>query len=132
MPKKKPEIVTMPSMNYVAVRGEGDPNEPDGAYKKSIGILYAAAYTIKMSKMGKHRMEGYFDFVVPPLEGFWKQEGVEGIDYSNKSAFQWISASRILLPWRNWNGQKRRHPGKRRWIVPRRSFTQWKKVCACR
>ena len=95
MPKKKPEIVTMPSMNYVAVRGEGDPNEPDGAYKKSIGILYAAAYTIKMSKMGKHRMEGYFDFVVPPLEGFWKQEGVEGIDYSNKSAFQWISAIRL-------------------------------------
>ena len=73
MPKNSPEIVTVPPANYVAVRGSGDPNEPDGEYKKAIAILYAVAYTIKMSKMGSHRMDGYFDFVVPPLEGFWRQ-----------------------------------------------------------
>lgn len=95
LPKAKPEIVTMPAMHYVAVRGQGDPNQEGGAYKESIGILYAVAYTIKMSKMGDHRMEGYFDFVVPPLEGFWWQEGREGVDYSDKSTFQWISCIRL-------------------------------------
>ena len=95
MPKKKPEIVTVPKMNYIAVRGQGDPNEDGGEYKASIGILYAIAYTIKMSKMGDHRIDGYFDFVVPPLEGFWWQEGVEGVDYSDKSTFQWISVIRL-------------------------------------
>ena len=93
--KRKPEIITVPPMNYIAVAGLGDPNEEDGAYKQSIGILYAVAYTIKMSKMGDHRMEGYFDFVVPPLEGFWWQEGVQGIDYSDKASFHWISAIRL-------------------------------------
>lgn len=82
-------------MRYVAIRGQGDPNEEGGAYKRSIGALYAIAYTIKMSKLGDHRMEGYFDFVVPPLEGFWWQEGVEGVDYASKSTFQWISCIRL-------------------------------------
>lgn len=95
LPKNKPQIVTVPSMNYIAVRGEGDPNEAGGAYKASIGVLYAIAYTIKMSKMGDHRMEGYFDYVVPPLEGFWWQEGVDGFDYRDKSTFQWISVIRL-------------------------------------
>lgn len=95
MPKKKPEIVTVPKMNYIAVRGQGDPNEEGGEYKASIGILYAIAYTIKMSKMGDHRIDGYFDFVVPPLEGFWWQEGVDGVDYSDKSTFNWISVIRL-------------------------------------
>ena len=95
MPKNKPEIVTVPSANYIAVRGEGDPNEEGGAYKQAIGVLYAIAYTIKMSKMGDHRMEGYFDFVVPPLEGFWWQAGIEGVDYSSKSTFHWISVIRL-------------------------------------
>ena len=76
-------------------RGKGDPNEEGGAYKAAIGVLYAIAYTIKMSKMGDHRIEGYFDFVVPPLEGFWWQNGVRGIDYSRKEAFQWISLIRL-------------------------------------
>ena len=58
-------------------------------------MLYAIAYTIKMSKMGDHRMAGYFDFVVLPLEGFWWQGGVEGIDYSDKSTFNWISVIRL-------------------------------------
>ena len=95
MPKNKPQIVTVPPANYIAVRGMGDPNEEGGAYKAAIGVLYAVAYTIKMSKMGDHRMAGYFDFVVPPLEGFWWQEGVEGVDYSDKSAFHWISVIRL-------------------------------------
>ena len=95
MPKNKPQIVTVPKANYIAVRGQGDPNEEGGAYKQAIGVLYAVAYTIKMSKMGDHRMEGYYDFVVPPLEGFWWQEGIEGVDYTNKSAFHWISVIRL-------------------------------------
>ncbi len=95
LPGKKPEIVTVPPMNYIAVAGKGDPNEEGGDYKKAIGVLYAVAYTIKMSKLGDHRIDGYFDFVVPPLEGLWWQEGVEGFDYKNKSAFQWISMIRL-------------------------------------
>ena len=95
LPKDKPSIVTMPPMNYLAVRGEGDPNEEGGAYQQAIGLLYAVAYTIKMSKKGDHRIEGYFDYVVPPLEGFWKQKGVTGIDYAHKEKFQWISVIRL-------------------------------------
>lgn len=95
MPKKKPEIVDIPEMNFIAVRGSGDPNEEDGEYKESIGLLYGIAFTIKMSKMGEHRMEGYFDYVVPPLEGFWWQDGIEGIDYGKKELFQWISVIRL-------------------------------------
>ncbi len=95
LPKNKPEIITVPPMNYVAVRGQGDPNEEGGAYKQAIAILYAVAYTLKMSKLGEHRIEGYFDFVVPPLEGFWRQEGIPGVDYANKAAFHWISVLRL-------------------------------------
>ena len=95
MPKGKPEIVTVPKMNYIAVRGKGNPNEEDGEYKKSIELLYGIAYTIKMSKKGDHKIEGYFDYVVPPLEGFWWQENVDGIDYNHKENFQWISIIRL-------------------------------------
>ncbi len=95
LPKDKPGIVTVPRMNYVAVRGRGDPNAEDGEYRQSIGILYGVAYTIKMSRMGDRRIEGYFDYVVPPLEGFWWQDGVEGVDYAHKEAFHWISAIRL-------------------------------------
>ena len=95
MPKSKPEIVTVPKMNYIAVRGKGNPNVEDGEYKKSIELLYGIAYTIKMSKKGDHKIEGYFDYVVPPLEGFWWQDDVDGIDYSHKENFQWISVIRV-------------------------------------
>ena len=95
LPKGIPSIVTMPPMNYLAVRGEGDPNQEGGAYQQAIGLLYGIAYTIKMSKKGDHRIEGYFDYVVPPLEGFWQQEGVTGIDYAQKEKFQWISVIRL-------------------------------------
>ena len=95
MPKGKPEIVTVPKMNYIAVRGRGNPNEEDGEYKRSIELLYGIAYTIKMSKKGDHKIEGYFDYVVPPLEGFWWQDDVDGIDYCHKENFQWISVIRL-------------------------------------
>ena len=98
MPKNKPGIVTVPSMNYIAVRGAGDPNQEDGEYKQSIGLLYGIAFTIKMSEKGDHRIDGYFDYVVPPLEGFWWQgerEGVDGIDYAHKEDFHWISVIRL-------------------------------------
>ena len=93
--KNKPQIVTVPPMNYIAVRGTGDPNEERGAYKTAIAVLYAVSYTIKMSKLGDHRIDGYYDFVVPPLEGFWWQDGVQGVDYTNKSSFHWISVIRL-------------------------------------
>ncbi len=96
MPKNKPEIITVPLMNYVAVRGKGDPNEEGGAYQSAISVLYAVAYTLKMSYKGPHKIDGYFEYVVPPLEGFWWQEGKDGVDYSDKSSFNWISV--IHLP----------------------------------
>ena len=121
MPKSKPGIVNVPSMNYIAVRGTGNPNQEDGEYKQSIGLLYGIAFTVKMSKKGDHRIEGYFDYVVPPLEGFWwqgaasakpnsntateksptegrghfQQEGFKGIDYNRKEDFNWISVIRL-------------------------------------
>ena len=95
LPPAKPSIVNVPKANFVAVRGIGDPNDEDGAYKESIGILYAVAYTLKMSYKSDRRIEGFYDYVVPPLEGFWWQDGVDGIDYSDKSTFCWISVIRL-------------------------------------
>ena len=95
MPKNSPGIVMVPSMNYIAVRGTGDPNQEDGEYKQAIGLLYGIAFTIKMSRKGDHRIEGYFDYVVPPLEGFWYMEGMNGIDYAYKENFHWISVIRL-------------------------------------
>ncbi|WP_310603567.1 GyrI-like domain-containing protein [Anaerosporobacter sp.] len=95
MPKNKPEIVTIPAMNYIAVHGKGDPNETGGAYQQAIGVLYAVAYTLKMSYKGTYKIEGFFEYVVPPLEGFWWQDGVKGVDYSDKNSFNWISVIRL-------------------------------------
>lgn len=95
MPRNKPAIVEVPEMNFIAVRGSGNPNAADGEYKVAIGLLYAIAFTIKMSKKGTHQIEGYFDYVVPPLEGFWWQEGVDGMDYGRKDDFHWISVIRL-------------------------------------
>lgn len=95
MPKNRPEIVNIPKMNYIAVRGMGDPNEEDGEYKKAIGILYAVAYTLKMSYKSGYDIEGFFEYVVPPLEGLWWQEGTNGFDCSDKSTFHWISLIRL-------------------------------------
>ncbi|WP_196606874.1 GyrI-like domain-containing protein [Pectinatus frisingensis] len=95
MPKKKPEIITVPTMNYIAVRGKGNPNEKDGVYQQAISVLYAVAYTLKMSYKGEYKIDGFFEYVVPPLEGFWWQNNVEGVDYSNKDDFHWISGIRL-------------------------------------
>ena len=95
LPDKKPSVVLVPKMNYLAVRGQGDPNQKDGEYKQAIGLLYGIAFTIKMSKKGDHQIDGYFDYVVPPLEGFWWQPGVTGIDYAHKEDFRWISVIRL-------------------------------------
>ena len=95
LPKAQPGIVRVPPMNYLAVRGAGDPNEPDGAYQAALSLLYGVAFTIKMSKLGDRRIEGYFDYVVPPLEGFWFQGGIDGVDLSRKADFRWISVIRL-------------------------------------
>lgn len=95
LPPKKPGIVELPKMNYIAVRGKGNPNDENGEYKKAIGLLYGSAFTIKMSYKGSHQIEGYFSYVVPPLEGLWWQEGVDGIDYGHKEKFCWISMIRL-------------------------------------
>ena len=113
MPKGTPSIVTVPKINYIAVRGSGNPNDADGEYKQAIGLLYGIAFTIKMSKKEDHQIDGYFDYVVPPLEGFWwqgerrpgdamlrtdragRRDGVSGIDYARKEDFKWISVIRL-------------------------------------
>ena len=95
VPKTKPSIVNIENANYIAVRGSGDPNDDNSEYKQSISLLYPVAYAIKMSKKGEYKIPNYFDFVVPPLEGFWWQEGIEGVDYSNKQNFKFISLIRM-------------------------------------
>lgn len=95
MPGNKPEIVRVPKANYLAVRGQGDPNEEDGMYQQAIRVLYAVAYTLKMSYKTEHKIEGFFEYVVPPLEGFWWQDHADGADYSDKSTFHWISVIRL-------------------------------------
>ena len=95
LPKNKPEIIEIPSMNYLAVRGSGDPNAEGGDYQKAVELLYAVAYTLKMSYKTDHRISGFFEYVVPPLEGFWWQEGNGGLNYSDKSSFNWISVIRL-------------------------------------
>jgi len=95
MPPRVPTIVDMPRMNYIAVRGSGDPNEAEGAYQKALNVLYAIAYTIRMSGKANHTIDGFFEYVVPPLEGFWRQDGIRGVDYSNKAGFHWISVIRL-------------------------------------
>jgi len=95
LPPKKPAIIEIPQMNFLAVSGKGDPNEEDGEYSRALGLLYGMAYTIKMSYKGAHKIEGFFEYAVPPLEGLWWQESVRGVDYSHKESFQWISLIRL-------------------------------------
>ena len=95
LPKDTPAIVDVPPMNFLAVRGRGDPNQPEGEYQHAMALLYGVAFTIKMSKKGDRRIEGYFDYVVPPLEGFWWQEGISGVDYARKEDYQWIALIRL-------------------------------------
>ena len=115
LPTTQPAIVQVPAAGYLAVRGTGDPNQEGGPYQKGIGILYAVAYTIKMSDKTDRQIPGFFPYVVPPLEGFWWQEGVQGIDYSNKSALQWISVIRLPdfvqkadFEWAVWEAERKK------------------------
>ena len=95
LPPQKPQIITVPAMNFVAVHGKGDPNDPAGEYKAALELLYGIAFTIKMSYKGSHKIDGYFEYVVPPLEGFWRQDDVDGVNYADKSGFHWISVIRL-------------------------------------
>ncbi len=95
MPPVRPVIVQVPKMNFIAIRGKGNPNDEEGEYKTAVGLLYAVSYTLKMSYKGEHQIKGYFEYVVPPLEGFWWQDGIAGVDYSNKDSFNWISVIRV-------------------------------------
>ena len=95
IPSSRPAIISVPAFNFIAVRGKGNPNDPDGEYSKALNLLYGTAYTIKMSKKTDYRIDGYFDYVVPPLEGFWWQDGTEGVDCAHKENFRWISVIRL-------------------------------------
>lgn len=94
-PKTAPALIHVPKMNYLAVRGKGDPNDPDGEYARSIPLLYGVAYTLKMSPRAGHVIDGFFDYTVPPLEGFWWQPGLAGVDYANKAGFHFLSLLRL-------------------------------------
>lgn len=95
LPKNMPSIISIPRINYIAVRGKGNPNEENSEYKESIGLLYGIIFTIKMSKYTNYQIEDYFDFVVPPLEGLWWQEDRSGIDYNKKEDFHFLSLIRL-------------------------------------
>ena len=95
MPKNKPQIIEIPTMNYIAVRGQGDPNDEKGEYKQAIGVLYAVAYTLKMSYKTDRKIDGFFEYVVPPLEGFWRSDNGGTFDYEDKSQLGWISVIRL-------------------------------------
>ncbi len=95
MPPNKPSILTIPKMNYVAIRGKGNPNQGGGAYEKAVVVLYAIAYALKMSYKTDYKIDGFFEYVVPPLEGFWWQDNVQGVDYLNKNELNWISVIRL-------------------------------------
>lgn len=95
VPKRKPSIVTVPKCNYLAIQGKGDPNDENGEYHTAMGLLYGIAFTIKMCYKGEHKIDGYFEYVVPPLEGLWWQDGVQGIDYAHKEDFKFISIMRL-------------------------------------
>ena len=94
-PSKKPSLVEVPAMNYVAVHGKGDPNEPDGDYPHALELLYGISFTIKMAPKAGVDLDGYFAYVVPPLEGFWSLPGSEGFDPARKAEFSWISCIRL-------------------------------------
>ena len=95
MPKNKPSIIKVPKMNYIAVRGKGNPNDENGDYQNTIALLYGIAYTLKMSYKTNYKIDGFFEYVVPPLEGFWWQNGINGVDYSKKDKFNFISIIRL-------------------------------------
>ena len=132
LPPKTPGIADIPEMNFVAVRGKGNPNNPNGEYKKAISLLYGISFTIKMSYKGSHRIEGYFPYVVPPLEGLWWQDGITGIDYSHKENFRWISMIRLPefvtkeeFNWAVWEAEEKKQTD----FSPAEFFTYHEGLC---
>ena len=95
LPKNKPVRVSIPRMNYIAINGHGDPNDEKGEYKDALSLLYSIAFTLKMSYKTDYHIEGYFSYVVPPLEGLWWQNNSNTIDYQHKEDFNWISMIRL-------------------------------------
>ena len=95
LPKNKPVLVSIPTMNYIAINGHGDPNDEKGEYKDALSLLYSIAFTLKMSYKTDYHIEGYFSYVVPPLEGLWWQNNSNTIDYQHKEDFNWISMIRL-------------------------------------
>ena len=93
--KSEPMIIDVPEMQFVAVEGKGNPNDENGEYQNAVGILYGIQYTIKMSKKGNYVPNGYFDYVVPPLEGFWWLDNSDDFSIKNKSLYNWISLIRL-------------------------------------
>ena len=94
MPKEKPCTVDAPTISFIMVDGKGNPNVEGGEYQQAIELLYALTYTIKMSKMGSNKPEGYFEYVVPPLEGLWWLDDDSHSDFSSKERFCWTSMIR--------------------------------------
>lgn len=94
-PGTDPSIVSVPSLNYCAVRGMGDPNTEGGAYMEAVSLLYGVSYALKMSKKSSYQIAGYFDFVVPPLEGLWWRDDGKEVDLAHKEDFQWIAMIRL-------------------------------------
>lgn len=132
LPPKTPGIADIPEMNFVAVRGKGNPNDPNGEYKKAISLPYGISFTIKMSYKGSHRIEGYFPYVVPPLEGLWWQDGITGIDYSHKENFRWISMIRLPefvtkeeFNWAVWEAEEKKQTD----FSPAEFFTYHEGLC---
>lgn len=125
MPKNKPGIIEIPKMNYIAVRGKGNPNEENGEYKNSIGLLYGIAFTIKMSYKGTHKIEGFFEYVVPPLEGLWWQENTQGLDYARKEDMHFISMIRLpdFVTREDLSGQFRKRRKRKSRIFQKLSFS---------
>lgn len=94
LPKTKPMLIDVPNMKFIMVEGKGNPNEGNGQYQEALQLLYGLSFTIKMSKMGENKIDGYFEYVVPPLEGLWWNEKNKKVDYHYKEKFQWISMIR--------------------------------------
>lgn len=92
MPKNTPSIIDVPKMIFIMVDGKGNPNTSK-EYENAINVLYGLSYTIKMSKMDNNNIKGYFEYVVPPLEGFWDGEDgyFDGLNIVNKDKFIWTS-----------------------------------------
>lgn len=87
MPKDEPDLIEVPSMNFLMVDGNGDPNN-NPEFRQATELLYGLSYAIKMSRKKGRQPEGYFDYVVPPLEGlWWIEEGA--FSFEKRDNWKW-------------------------------------------